>query len=537
MNNVSSAQMLAGLAGVVVIAGVVIYASGTFGFNDGGLEVRNTACEDIASARVAVNNEFEERKVRAREVREAAKETASDEYFAENQRLEAERHACISSALTADPCKEPFEEVDRLYGEIMADFEAGKGFNEAKFNEREQAKKTYNECVEQTHKPDFYTEKQMACDTELAKGQKENQEKRIKAEADADRVYEKAVANAQKALSSKNAILDSIEKKCNEPGAKTSIRVGGLTTSGTGAAIQSGSPACTGIFAGNDPDLQKRIAETEHQLQKAKAAGHADGVFGTTHLQGALDDLKTELAESGRTCKVDADCGSSESVCCSGTTVGRAVCESGMCSAKKTECVDPEICAGKPAMCVAPATGATQQEGVYISRTIPEKGSCSNNLQSLTLVQSTPESARYAIVGNIPGWLNIDKPSGALPGSANVSYTCSVVQAMGPGNYTAQGSITVYNTQNELINTIPFNVSITVTGVAKMIDVIEYGGKQIPVSELHTFTGPECDEEEHWHANNGSATALDGSSTPDSSECGYGKTKDVPVKSVPDMRS
>ena len=534
----SVGKIAAGVGGLAVIGLAAAFMSGVFNpqFTDGGVDVRNTKCEQLASARAAIATELEQRKLDAQNALDAAKEKASNDYWAQNRQLENEYHECISRALTADPCKEPFEEVGRLYEEIMADFAADKGFNEAKFNEREAAKKRYNDCVEETHKPEFYPEKEAACKAALDAGKAANQQQREVAEAAAQTRYEAAAASAESAYQQKLAILDAIEKKCKEPGGTSNMNIGAITTGGTGTQIQLNSSACTGVFPGNNPDIERQISNIESQLQKAKAGGERGGLSGIDHLQEALDRLRQELKDSERTCTTDADCGSTEPVCCSGTQVGRAFCDGGTCASEKTDCVDPEICTGKPAQCVAPGTGVAQQDGVYISRTIPEVGSCSQNLQVLNLQQSTPDSVRYAIVGNIPDWLNIDKPGGALPSQVNVTYSCGTVQGFGPGNYTANGSITVYNAANELINTIPFNVSITVTPVAKMLDVILYNGKHIPVHQEHRSTGAECDKEEHWHANQGSATALDGAVIPDTSDCGYGKTKSVPVISIPDLR-
>lgn len=538
MNNLPFGKVAAGGVGIIALGLIVAYTSGVFnmGFTDGGVDVRNTKCEELGSARQAVTAELAQRTQAAQGALTEEKDTISDEYWAQNRQLEDQYHQCISAALTADPCKEPFEEIGRLYEEIMADFEAGKGFNEAKFNEREQAKEKYNKCVEDARKPEFYEGKKTECDIALAAGRDANQKKRVEAEAGAQARHDAAVATANDAYKQKMAILDAIEEKCKEPGGNTNLNVGAITTGGTGTEIQPNSSACTGVFVGNDSKIQKQISDLESQLQKARAGGQSDGLFGTEHIQEALDQLRQELRDSERTCKVDADCGNPEPVCCTNMQVGRAYCDNGTCANETTDCTSPEICAGKPAQCIAPDIGVRQQEGVYISRTIPETGPCSQNLQIVNLTQSTPDSIRYTIVGNIPDWLNVDKPGGPLPGQVNVTYSCGTVQGFGPGVYNVNASITVYNASNELINTIPFNVSITVTGTEKMVDVIEYGGKLILVSELHTFTGSECDKDEHWHANSGSAKALDGTTVSDPGDCGYGKTKEVPIKSVPDTR-
>lgn len=517
-----------------VAVGAVLMFSGVFNpkFTDGGVDVRNTACEEIGSARQAIAAELTARKEAAQAAHDAEREVISNAYWDKNRVLEAERHECISRALTADPCKEPFEEVSRLYEEIMAQLNAGDGFNEAKFNEREAAKQKYNECVEETRKPEFYPEKEAACDAALAAGQEANQADRQTKEAQAEATYTAAVAAATDAHAQKSAILDAIEEKCNEPGEEKEMIIGSLTTGGTGTKTQPDSAACTGVFSGNDPDLQRQINDLENQINKAKAAGMRGGLFGIDHLQQSLDELKQELKDSERTCKVDADCGDTVPVCCSNKQVGRAYCNAGVCASEKKECTDPEICAGKPAMCVAPSTGVQQQDGVYISRTIPEVGACSQNLQALTLAKSTEDSIRYSIGGNIPSWLHIDKVSGNLPGKINITYSCDTVQGFGPGTYTADGAITVYSSANELVNTIPFNVSITVTAAPEIIDAIEYNGAYLPASQLYVMSHSGCDEADHWHAH-APVRATNGKMVLDPGpDCGFGKVSDRPIVEV-----
>ncbi len=534
MSFTSTKALAVGVVGIAVIGFSAAFLSGVFDtqFTDGGVDVRNTACEDLTSARRAIADELSTRKQSAQATLVSERDTISDAYWAKNQTLEAEYHACISRALTADPCKEPFDEVGRLYEEIMADFKADKGFNEAKFNERESAKKKYNDCVEMARKPEFYKDKEAKCDVDLAASRGANLQERTVKEAEAQKRHDEAIAIAESAYAQKSAILDAIEKKCNEPGGKTNVSVGGLTTAGSGAQVQPNSSACTGVFPGNDPALLRQISNLESQLQKAKAAGKMGGFMGANQLQSAIDQLKQELAESPRTCKVDSDCGNPEPVCCSGTQVGRVYCDAGVCASEKTDCVDPEICAGKPAMCVGAATGARQQDGISISRTIPEVGSCSQNLQDLNLQQSSPDSVKFSIVGNIPGWLHISKSSGALPATVSVTYSCNAVQKFGPGTYTVNGSVTIYNAANELINTIPLNVSITVTPVERVVEVIEYNGKYLPTSQLIIEDEVGCGAE-HWHAASGVVTATDGTKVSDPGpQCGYGKVRDLPAKKV-----
>lgn len=61
------------------------------------------------------------------------------------------------------------------------------------------------------------------------------------------------------------------------------------------------------------------------------------------------------------------------------------------------------------------------------------------------------------------------------------------------------------------------------------IRVVAYQGTYLPADQIHQFTGPECDGDAHWHANRGSVKAVNGTVFIDQEDCGYGKTKDMPV--------
>jgi hypothetical protein len=62
------------------------------------------------------------------------------------------------------------------------------------------------------------------------------------------------------------------------------------------------------------------------------------------------------------------------------------------------------------------------------------------------------------------------------------------------------------------------------------IQVIEFQGKQIPLTQLQVGKGPECDQVSHYHARNEmSVKALDGTVVADPGECGFGKVSEVKV--------
>ena len=62
------------------------------------------------------------------------------------------------------------------------------------------------------------------------------------------------------------------------------------------------------------------------------------------------------------------------------------------------------------------------------------------------------------------------------------------------------------------------------------IDVIEYEGRFLPVSDMHTGNHASGCGEDHWHAD-APVTATDGTviSDPDPSGCGFGKTSERPI--------
>ncbi len=72
---------------------------------------------------------------------------------------------------------------------------------------------------------------------------------------------------------------------------------------------------------------------------------------------------------------------------------------------------------------------------------------------------------------------------------------------------------------------------ISPTGIQKMIQIISYNGKQLPLSGLYIGYGADCDSP-HYHATGEQVTALDGTIVKDPGGCGFGRVKDVQVTTV-----
>ena len=268
-----------------------------------GIDVSNTDCEGIGAARTAVNDELTERTEAAGATLDTAMEAASDAYWDTRRSLEAERQQCGTEALLADPCKDLFERSSQLAQEILQGVENGDGFDEAKFDEREQVKKDYDECVENPPEEDTYEGRAAACNAAFEAGDSAALGVRSAAETAATDAFESALADAQADHASKHATLDAIEEDCNKPPPETQVSVGHIG----GTDIQGGSPACTGRFAGFDPEIQSEISRIQALFDQARAGGKTSGLGGSDHLGARLSDLKSRMASGPRKCQAASD--------------------------------------------------------------------------------------------------------------------------------------------------------------------------------------------------------------------------------------
>ncbi len=347
------------IVGALVVAGAGALVVNNMGGGDGAQDAIDfsggvstaVACEEIAATRGAVATELAERKSTAADTLATAMGEASDAYWEKRRLLEDTKTACETDALLADPCKDLFEKSSRLAGEILAGLDEN-GFDEAKFQEREGVKAEYDECLKNPPKEDTYPGKLEQCIAAFNAGNEATLAERTKSEEAAQSAHDATVEAAEAAHTSKMAALDALEKECEET--KYERKYGSLP--GTGIPVTDyvgGSPACTGVFPGNDPELQRQISNLKSQLNKAKAAGKMEGFMGTIQLQEKINELEAEMAAGEAKCTTDADCGGPVPVCCNIKEIGRAFCSDGICSNEKTACADEEVCGGDPAQCLA----------------------------------------------------------------------------------------------------------------------------------------------------------------------------------------
>lgn len=477
MSNMSTGKIAGGILGIAAIALIAAYMGGLLGGGPGGngqapgqsadvgIDISNTDCDGIAAARAAVDAELEQRKTKAGEQFATDMETASDNYFVKRRQLSAARDACTTTALLADPCKDLFERSSALAQAILNTIDDG--FDQAKFDEREQVKKEYDECLKNPPEDATYDGKKSKCDADFQAGDEQAQLDRTAEEDAAKSTRDAAIITAETEHRQKMATLDAIEEACKEPPPSTAVSIGGISS---GTTFETGNPACTGTFAGYDPETQAKISNLKSLREQAKAAGKLEGWGGSIQLGAKISELEAEMAQGPRKCTQDSDCGDVTPVCCSSTTIGKVMCSDGVCANEITQCEENEVCSGKPAQCVAPASGA-QSDAISISRTINIAEPCNNTIQVLNLQKRDANSNRFEITGNIPNWLSFTPPGGSLPSDVNVVADCAKLKGKGPGNYTASGTIQVFDDDDNLINTIPFTIAITVEGSQVDINV------------------------------------------------------------------
>jgi len=348
-----SQKLILAVVGVLVLGGLGVVIANKGGNADtdfsGGVSTA-VACEDIAATRGAVNTELAERKSAAGEALAEALEGASDAYWETRRALENTKTACESEALLADPCKDLFEQASALADEILENIDSG--FDEAKFQERERIKKEYDECVQNPPQEDTYPGKLEQCRAAFDAGNTAALDARRAAEAAAQERHDTTVEAAESAHRAKMAALDVLEKECEDT--KYERKYGALP--GTGIPVtdyQGGSSACTGVFPGSDPELERTINRLRSQYNQAKAAGKMEGFGGALSIDAKIKELEADMAAGGAKCNTDADCGGPVPVCCNISEIGRAFCSNGTCANETIACGAEEVCGGSPAQCLA----------------------------------------------------------------------------------------------------------------------------------------------------------------------------------------
>ena len=173
-------KVVTAVIGVIVLGGIGAFllnndnnGGGNIGDGDNMADFSegvstDVACEEIAATRLAVADELADRKSKAAETLGTAMEKASDDYWEARRALEDTKTQCESEALLADPCKDLFEQISSLADQILRNLD--NGFDEAKFQEREDLKEKYDECLRNPPEEDTYPGKLEECRTAFETG-------------------------------------------------------------------------------------------------------------------------------------------------------------------------------------------------------------------------------------------------------------------------------------------------------------------------------------------------------------------------------
>lgn len=364
------------LGGVVAAALFVIAGVGLVANNLGAVpgsvpalsppvevDVSGVECEGIEAARAAIAGELEAKNSYAQALLNQANEQASDDYWEKMRAHDQTLNECMSNANLADPCKKAFEEQSLVMERAIADPAAERIAEwDAKIKE---VKDAYQNCLKTPPEEATYEGQSKACQDAYDAAEVTALAERAIDEKAARDLYDQAVADAQADHDADSSALDALQEECNKKPAAVAPSSNFIAG---GSYADSVSPACTGTgFIGNDPEieeLRKLLPGIRGNVNKFKAAGLR---INLAEWQQRLADVQAQIRvlEAGpRSCQTDADCGNPDPVCCSSSEVGRVKCEkgvvagifggSGTCTNETSFCEDPEVCAGKPAQCVAP---------------------------------------------------------------------------------------------------------------------------------------------------------------------------------------
>jgi hypothetical protein len=442
-------------------------------------DVTTTTCPEIAAARARVNAAYA-----------ASIQAASDRFWEARNAFQADLQECLDGLWNGGPCDEEWEASQQAYDNAWSDIS-----NDQFYNEWKEAKKAHDDCV-----ADF--------DARWEEFARRNQDRErlcqeeFQAKVDAaNAAHDAAVDAARTKRDADMAFLDDLERRCRQQetggGTGTTGGTGGTTTGGAGGTT-------TGTTGGSDI-----------RPNAAACQDYVPGESGTPR-QGRASDF-----------------GPRDVIINVATYVAEDITKAPL----PTGAINDQIFAGM--ICVRIRTRLVEMEHEWID-------AMGDNRAQRQIEQ---RQARYRRALSV--WCAIAEGRQSV---AQVQSEANAINAMPGGGCASDADCgqPVCCSNNE----IGRMRCDTASGACRpersacddprvcrgtpaacvappvMTQAIRVGNRYITLDQVHRFSGDECDDEEHWHANSGSARATDGTVMPDTSECGYGKTKDVPVVDV-----
>lgn len=444
------------------------------------VDVSQATCDTIEEFRMSVGQEFG-----------AKMEAISDTYWQARRVFQDNLNQCMYDAWEGNPCDAEWEARTQAYDAAMNDVS-----NEAAYQTYKQALKAWNECS-----ADFDASYERYADEARAKEAKctEDFEAAV-SKANAER--ERLEAEANKKKESDLAALDALEKRCAE---EEQARLNQLMSDAQSAAdlqrdilrggstryvYRPGSAACTGVVPGEN--TQPRTGRPEQQELALSVA----------------QEMLSQAAEEVTHTPIPVN------------AIDNRVFAIMVCAKLNTRLNELQIEE-------ADAIGSNRHRELELRDIIDRyrrakqvwcsiaAGNTSAQVRSDAAAIQTPEEDAQC---------NSDSECG--------DPVCCSATEIGVWKCNEDGQC--YTERQEC----PEDSQCTgrpgqCVPNPQTIQCIFYDGHLIPVDNVHTGTGEECDGAEHWHAH-GSAMDINGNPVPDPNPygCGFGKVGEVPVVDV-----
>jgi len=452
-------------------------------------DVRTATCETLAEARANVAA-----------AHSASVQSANDTYTAAHAAFRDGLNECLAGIWKGGPCDKEYEATQAAYKNAWGDIS-----NDQFYKEWKSAKANWDECY--ANRDQKYEE---WSNNNQGKDKLCQEEFQAKSEA-ARGAHDAAMKAAKEKRDADMAFLDELEKECKKPkptgatgGTAVSVGTGGTAGTTTGSAggtatatrpvtpPNPNAPACQDAVAGENgtPRTGRATDFGPKDILVNLMTQIAEDVTGTPIPTGAINDqifagivvtkIHARLIEM-RMEEIDA--------ITSGDRKAEIALRQKIARYERARDVWGKIAEGRPAL-------PEVKKEVAALNSMPT-GACKTDADC-----GTPVCCSGTEVG---------------------SWSCNVSTGACVAKKTAC-------TDPKVCRGNPAQCS----NPPQKVKAISVGGKFIPLTQVHSFTGDECDDEEHWHANaGGSAMATDGTRVAETQgECGYGKTSAVPVIEV-----
>ncbi len=450
-------------------------------------DVSKVTCPGIDEARKNVLTTYD-----------AILQETSDTYLAAIKAFETDLNACLEGIWKKGPCDDQWEELQKAYADVSAEVT-----NDTLYTTYKQAKAKRDACYAQVKADDYQ-------DWSTTNQNREQQcrDDFKQAHDAAERLYYEKKNTAKAQRDAALAALDELQKECNKP--KTGWDTAGWATNGVigdGKTEEvDGEPPVQEITPDADVCTPKPVAPGQPSIPGATSqprTWRAPDLWATDVLKELLQMVAEDVV--GNPVPVSA--------------ISDKVFAVMVCAKIRSRLAELEIDMSDAQL------GGQRSKEIRLRRKI---GDYNHAMQVwCAIAEGRPPVQLQQEMQVIKDAEFDEKTTCETAESCGEPACCSATEL---GRWTCTDGVCVAEKitcpdASQCGGQPPY--------CFKMTQVISYQGKYLPVDQLHKFQGDECDLAEHRHANAWSATSTDGTVFPDTDECGYGKTAQMPVLSVP----